>query len=597
VLSTLSQRLVRSVAQLSDGDNFLGQPELVERAAAESARLFQSTAKALPSEHDARAASLALLQQKSLTDRQIDMVAGVLCDPVAEYNEALPVGQEPFKGLLQSYRALARAGDLPRLTWYALLSSYFKFNPNGAKQTEVTGWEGLRSFLQETWPLIDRQSQQAVVPEWMVVLRSDPELIGERAAQRYAADCLRGNEEATHKLATDLAIPQSSWFWHLLVLAAVEQAIRTSDEQFKRLIPRLISLIQGRPVYRDEALISMLTRYHSCREKPAHQDLRDYVVRKDVWRNPKLKAAGMATTWNRVSDDVWRMVLSWINEINLREFFEILASRHHADEGRLEFWTKYLNQISWTRLIFGSETMSLARRNRHVSELIAREEGSYAQLTAGSRDSDAFIMQIGEYVIVEFSVTGNAAYVYSSDTLKFNRNAKTYEGNTNDLKYGFNGGAMARIVHKAPWEQEAASTLRHLGIYPDSANQAPRGPSAPFVARPTTQSTARANPEPPTGTRSQESQAPAQSSNSSSSGGKTYLAEPPPGASFKMAVLAEMIKRVDGAFIDDKRKADGTGGRLWVENPKQNFQLERMLKLWGFVWAASRGAYYFPERR
>jgi hypothetical protein len=64
-----------------------------------------------------------------------------------------------------------------------------------------------------------------------------------------------------------------------------------------------------------------------------------------------------------------------------------------------------------------------------------------------------------------------------------------------------------------------------------------------------------------------------------------------------MAVLAEMIRRVDGAFIDDRRKTDGTGGRLWVENPKQNFQLERMLKLWGFVWAASRGAYYFPEMR
>jgi hypothetical protein len=597
MLSTLSKRLTRSVAQLSDGAAFLGRPELVEKAAAESAQLFQSATKALPSKHDAHAAALALLQQKRLTDRQIDLVAGVLCDPVAEYNEALPVGQEPFKRLLQSYRALAQADDLPRLTWYALLSSYFKFDPNGAKPTEVTGWEGLRSFLQETWPLIDRQSQQAVVPEWMLVLRGDPELLGERAAQRYALDCLRGNEEPTRKLATDLAIPQSSWFWHLLVLAAVEQAVRTSDEQFKRLISRLISLIQSRPVHRDEALIALLTRYHSCREKPAHPELRDFVVRKDVWRNPKLKAAGMATTWNRVSDDVWQMVLSWINEINLREFFEILASRHHADEGRLDFWTKYLNQISWTRLIFGSETMSLARRNRHVSELIAREEGAYAKLTAGPRDSDAFIMQIGEYVIVEFSVTGNAAYVYSSETLKFNRNAKTYEGNTDDLKYGFNEGAKARIVHKAPWEQEAAATLRRLGIYPDSANQAPRGPSAPFMARPTMQSATRVNPEPPASARTQADPAPTQTSNPSNSGSKAYLAEAPQGASFKMAVLAEMIRRVDGAFIDDRRKTDGTGGRLWVENPKQNFQLERMLKLWGFVWAASRGAYYFPEMR
>jgi len=130
-------------------------------------------------------------------------------------------------------------------------------------------------------------------------------------------------------------------------------------------------------------LIALLTRYHGCKERPIHAELRDYVVRKDIWRNPKLKAAGLATTWNRVSDDVWRMVLSWVNESNLRDFFGILASRNHAEEGRLEFWTKYLNQISWTRLIFGPETMRLARRNREISELIAREEGAYAQLLGG----------------------------------------------------------------------------------------------------------------------------------------------------------------------------------------------------------------------
>jgi hypothetical protein len=58
MLSTLSKRLTRSVAQLSDGAAFLGRPELVEKAAAESAQLFQSATKALPSKHDAHAAAL-----------------------------------------------------------------------------------------------------------------------------------------------------------------------------------------------------------------------------------------------------------------------------------------------------------------------------------------------------------------------------------------------------------------------------------------------------------------------------------------------------------------------------------------------------------
>jgi len=63
-----------------------------------------------------------------------------------------------------------------------------------------------------------------------------------------------------------------------------------------------------------------------------------------------------------------------------------------------------------------------------------------------------------------------------------------------------------------------------------------------------------------------------------------------------MAVLAEAVKRTDGAYIDDRRKAAGTGGRLWVENPKQSLQLEKVLKQWGFVWAESRQAFYLPEK-
>jgi hypothetical protein len=62
-----------------------------------------------------------------------------------------------------------------------------------------------------------------------------------------------------------------------------------------------------------------------------------------------------------------------------------------------------------------------------------------------------------------------------------------------------------------------------------------------------------------------------------------------------MAVLVEAVKHTEGAYVDDQRKAWG-GGRLWVQNPKQNLRLEKVLKQWGFVWGDSRQAYYFPEK-
>jgi hypothetical protein len=219
-------------------------------------------------------------------------------------------------------------------------------------------------------------------------------------------------------------------------------------------------------VFRDEAIETVLTRYQRCRDTSVHPQLRDYVIRKDVWRNPKLRSAGIATAWNRVGEDVWMMVLRWINEGNLKDFFEILAARNNADEGRLEFWSRYMDQITWTRLIFSSETLALARRNPDVRQLIAREEGAYATVW-GANDVDAFMMLIGDRVIVEFSKTPNAAYVYHTNRLKFDRYATHYFGNTSDLKYGFQSKEGLRIVHTPGWEDDAERRLRRLGIRPD----------------------------------------------------------------------------------------------------------------------------------
>jgi hypothetical protein len=63
-----------------------------------------------------------------------------------------------------------------------------------------------------------------------------------------------------------------------------------------------------------------------------------------------------------------------------------------------------------------------------------------------------------------------------------------------------------------------------------------------------------------------------------------------------MKTLAELVRRFDGAHIDDKRRPDGYGGRLWVEDPKQDPKLEQMLLHMGFKWAQSRAAFYFPEK-
>lgn len=541
-LEKLAHDLAAAIGSMELHGSRFGKPELVEKSAREAERMFQGYAKASPSKDDAYAAAREFLHGQELSSWQQDLVAAAVAEPVREQDGAMVLGSERFPALLAAYEDEARRGDLWRLTWHGLLYSYFNFDPSITRdEATQKGWGALRTFLERTWPLIDQQAGSILVPDWIAVLRKEPNVLTATPADKYARAYLHGDSEATDQLQSDLGISPSSWFWHALVLGAVRSATKDSDAAFRGFVAQLLQLIENRPAFRDEALEEILIRYHACKGAPQNERLRDYVCQPTVWKNPKLKAANIATAWNRVPDPVWQMVLGWVNERNLKDFFDILAARNKADDGRLAFWSKYLKQITWTRLVFGSDTMALKRTNTAIRDLIAREEGAYAQLT-GKTAVDAFMMQIGSYLIVEFSKRPNACYGYKVDELPFQPYAKYYNGGTRDLAAGYKKNNCVRIVHRDGWEAMAAEDLRKLGIQPD---------------RPAGTSTTRHEPD--------------------------------------MAALRALVGRFHNASISDKRDLLGGGGRLWVTDPAQQAQLATELEAIGFKWANSRQAWYLPE--
>lgn len=570
-IHSLERALASALASLRIPATEFGRPAIVEKAARQAEAVFQGVATAHPNKQDASDAVLAFMRGQSLTDYQYDLAASALCEPFRELQGARAIGHSRFESLIERYEIQAKNGELWRLTWYGLLASYFSFDRGKASENERGGWVKLRDMLRRTWPDIGRESGARIVPDWIKVMRRESQLLTDTAADKYSADYLEGQTEGVTRLVEDLGIPQSSWFWHVLVLGAVRTCCEFKDDaEFKTRIPRLLKLLNTRPAFRDEALELILTRYYRCSSAEAHTQLRDFVVHKDVWRNPKLKAAGMATAWNRVPEPVWRMVLGWVNEANLKLFFELLAGRSGSDEGRLEFWSRYLEQITWTRLIFGSETMDLARSNQEIRNLLAQEEGTYATLTL-NKDVDAFMMQIGDYIAVEFSKKPNACYVYCSKQLRFDLNARRYTGSTGDLKYGFHDGAEMQIIHLPGWEQRAEEKLKILGIYPDkhSVKWKPRGAgSLAATSRVTTS---------------------LDSTHATTAAGPDRA---PKNAKFSIDNLRKLVSNYLEAHINDYRS---NGGRLWVEDPQQRASLATALKRWDFRWSNSRKAWYYPE--
>jgi hypothetical protein len=548
--------------------DFLGLPSIVEKTAKDAERIFQGYSKAKPNKDDAYIAARDFLNGITLDDWARDMMASVLAEPIPAAANEMVIASSKLKTLLESYEEEVKTGNLWRLTWHGLLTSYFSFNPVNTNAIATNGWQHLRGFLERTWPQISRQSGDIVIPDWVIILRSNNVVLSENPVEKYASEYLFGNAEKVNQLKTDLGIPQSSWFWHQLVLSAVLTATKLGDLEFKTLIPRLIELIRERPAFRDEAIEMVLVRYHQCANTNAHEELREFVVHNDIWRSPKLKPLGIAPAWNRVPDAVWRMVMTWVTERALKDFFDILASRNSSDAGRLAFWSKYLQQITWTRLIFGSETMALQHSNKAVKALIARERGDYAEMLTNKK-SDAFMMQIGGFLAVEFSVTSNAGYVYDLKSLKFDKDLKYYNGGTDDLKYGFSTGEGLRILHTPDWEVAATYQLQKLGIYPDKkisgrvASSRPiNSPVSPYFINRNAQNT---------------------TTQFIQQGGDT--------AKFSMEKLHSLIEGFKGAQILDKRGP--LGGRLWVEDSSQSRFLAGELERLGFVWANSRESWYY----
>lgn len=612
---TLLNRLKASIEGMGLNRVQFGFPEMVIKEVQKAETLFKDFSKAKPSSQDAYKAALSLLRGDKLDDWAMDLVAAAVSIPIKEQRGRTVLESEYCDDLLRKYENDAYTGDLWRLTWYSLLNSYLTYDlARTTTEAGMAGFTKLRRLLNRTWPSIDKQSGQLAVPDWVRILRDESQLLSDSPVEKYARDYLAGNTDHIKALAENLGIPASSWFWQELVLGAVKHATQGNDEQFRSQILMLIELVKSAPVYRDKAIAEILNRYYKCSSRTVHPELRDFVIHASVWKNPKLKAAGIATAWNQVPEAVWRMVMGWVNERNLRDFFDILAARRHADHGRLKFWSRYMNQISWTRLVFGSETIWQKNHNAGIRALLESEEGTYATLQgAPDKELDAFLMQIGEYIFVEFSKTGNGAYAYRASDLAFNLHADSYAGSTSDLKCGYyrNGRGVAKIIHTPGWEERTAIELGKLGIHPDraSARQEPArsrlsSEQAAALGKigDLTQGSAHIASEslpadmyskPRSAANSKEEQADEYTIPHAATSFRWPTQTSQASPSLSVDQVHKIVSKYQGAQVTEK--GSGLTRRIWVTNPRGWAALENELKKMGFQWAASRQGWYWAE--
>ncbi len=315
------------------------------------------------------------------------------------------------------------------LMWLGLLDAYFRYDPETSPVGKAN-WQRLRVWLENDLDNLLRRTNPNLRDclAWLKTLESERGLLNARdPVKPYAAEALQGKQERLDRIKTDLDISPTSWFWRELVLAQIREATALSDDHFKAALQPLVQLLKEHKLLWDNGLKHLLTRYYACQDHAAHESLKALAL--EAWQSPQISSHGK---WGHIAPAVKEMVSQWLVLEDLQDFFELLAGDRAADQRRLNFWVRYIKQISFSHIALGSHLWF--SRDRDWIEFKQKKKGRTSRLDGGGGSKNAFIMKIGSNYFVEFGETGDACYGYSENNIPFTlgRGYLEYPGDLKD---------------------------------------------------------------------------------------------------------------------------------------------------------------------
>ena len=345
----------------------------------------------------------------------------------------------------------------------ALLSSYFTF----ARYDEQTlaashsGWKILRDWLGHQKSLFQHESKNEKLrkPGWFAVLTRHENLLTLKPCDRYGEDMLRGDNSSIEEARQGLGIPRDSWVMEETILSQMRSAASLGDTPFKSHLDHLLNVASGQTsvnvseLLKRRAIAVLVSRYTRCESKPEHPALRDASV--FIIGNPWLKRTAWDAWVKKSSDqpdeEAREMVNGWLTRQLITDFFALLSSDGQADPRRLNYWLRFVPEIEGTPwLALGPDAMR--NNSKPYRDLRERAKGRLLRLeNPGASSNNAFIMKMGERLIVEFGVTGNACYVYPATPIPFKLGGVSIS--LNDLKNKTLGESLRHADGHTPWER------------------------------------------------------------------------------------------------------------------------------------------------
>src|SRR5882672_1461778 len=544
-LSDINRSFDDATSRLSAGNGAIRPAQRLVDACTLVRKRFGSGQSALAS-NDRLTAIVARLLRDNLSilsrgDRYV--LAHTLAQPVPQLRDASILGSGTMADrLLVQWEKEAGKAELRASHWRGLFHSFLQAQPS-----ENT--DRLRKLLRKSWSNILAASRHQL--PWMTAVQNHLGLLGEHPCDVYVAELIRGDRALLDDLLQAVTIPPASWFWGDMRDALLRLIGAIEETEFKRRIDFALSMGDEIPMAKDAVLAGVLNRYAQCQGRTPHQKLLAYSL--EAWKSPQLARNAL---WSQVRADTKRMICGWLAQEDLEDFYRLCQDAGRVDERRLKFWLRYKEQIVFSQIVLGGELMW--SQDPDIRDFLQRKKGRLATLITSSSGNNSIIMQIGEWVFVEFSQTGNACYPYIRDNIPFDLGETRYSLTELKDKTAVERSGASRLVHRESWEKDTFEPfLRARGIYADD-NHAP-------VRRPRRTS---------------------ETSGAGARGTGEINSEVPTPLT---SDLVREIKESGGRVLNGR----AMGGYLWVQGSKFSDATFRKLKRLGFKFKLGHG-FYLP---
>ncbi len=380
---------------------------------------------------------------------------GLLVD-IPKYGSLIKSGHD-VKDLLRKFFPQYESSMLSAYPWQGLLNAYLNASP---RQNPVLdeNWQELRTFLENTLEKVAMQS--SFKPRWLEALICHRIVLTENATQSLAIDALQGRMERVDRIAREVNIPSTSWFWPELLMSQVEAITAYPDEQFKPAIDLILPQLQDRKECLDDGLARILNRYAKCASLESQQELESMSISR--WKNPSLEKQ---RNWERVTPEAKRMVQRWLAQ---KDIYDILG-KLVEDNRRYEFWLQFLDQIEYTFVWLGKD----ARES--FPDLLHNRQDRCAVLNhSGKPDNNVIMMKIRDVFITESGArAGGKCWAYREEKMRplLQRSSLSYDffRDPNNNLFKTNWGESDGLIHiSGSWEKIFQNELTRFNIEPDT---------------------------------------------------------------------------------------------------------------------------------